>query len=218
MTLYLSKLVLEMRHPQVRADLRNPYDLHRTLTFAFVAEGEDLPPEKRPLWRQDGERPPILMVQSRAAPDWDQLLVRHPGYLTFQVTHLDEAKLTALSREGAEYRFRLRANTTVTKQVAAEDKPRGHKPKRIGLYGAEAQAEWLLAQGERCGFMPERFEITHSERFRARKGGAKVTLSAATFEGVLSVTDPAKLRGALCGGLGHGRAFGLGLLSLAPAG
>ena len=83
----LSRLVLNARNRQAQADLRNPYDLHRTLTFAFAAEGQDLPPGERLLWRQDGERPPVLMVQSRAAPNWGTLLGRHPGYLdTFEVT------------------------------------------------------------------------------------------------------------------------------------
>lgn len=215
--MHLSRVILNARHRQVQTDLRNPYDLHRTLTFAFAAEGENLSPAERLLWRLDGERPPKLLVQSHASPDWSRILAQHPGYLdTFQVTAFNHERLTALTRPGEIYRFRLRANPTITKQMPAEGKPRGHKPKRYGLYSAGAQAEWLLAQGQRCGFVPERFEITHSERLRARKGGGQVTLSAATFEGELRVTDPAALRSALQGGLGHAKALGLGLLSLAP--
>lgn len=216
--MHLSRLILSARSRQVQGDLRNPYDLHRTLTFAFAVEGENLPPGERVLWRQDGERPPVLMVQSRAAPDWGALLARHPGYLdTFEVTKLDGERLSLLTREGGTYRFRLRANPTITKRAQREGSARNQKPKRYGLYSADAQAQWLVSQGERCGFTPERFEITHSERFRAKKGGGKVILSAATFEGELRVADPARLRAAICEGIGHGKALGLGLLSLAPA-
>ncbi|WP_102127955.1 type I-E CRISPR-associated protein Cas6/Cse3/CasE [Deinococcus planocerae] len=215
--MYLSQLVLNGRSRQVQADLRNPYDLHRTLTFAFAPEGEGLPDGERPLWRLDGERPPTLIVQSRHAPDWGQVLARHPGYLeTFRTTLLDDAKLNALSRTDVPYRFRLRANPAVTKRAEREGDARTQKPKRYGLYGAREQAGWLVAQGERHGFVPERFEITQAERFRARKGGARVTLSAATFEGELLVRDPGRFRAALRDGLGHGKALGLGLLSLAP--
>ena len=74
----------------------------------------------------------------------------------------------------------------------------------------------MVKVAARIGFVAERFEITHSERFRARKAKAVVTLASATFEGELRVTDAGQVRSALQQGLGHGRAFGLGLLSLAP--
>lgn len=215
--MYLSRLTLNPRSRQVQSDLRNPYDLHRTLTFAWVGEGEKLPASERVLWRLDSERPPVLLVQSAAAPDWGRLLARHPSYLeTVQTTMLDGARLDALTRPGGRYRFRLRANPSVSKSVDAPDSARKHKPKRYGLYSADAQAGWLLGVAGRGGFVAERFEITHSERFRARKGGTSVTLASATFEGELRVTDAGLLRDALQRGLGHGRAFGLGLLSLAP--
>ena len=215
--MHLSRLTLNARHRQAQSDLRNPYDLHRSLCFAWADEGEALPEGERPLWRLDGEHPPVVLVQSRCAPDWGRLTERHPGYLdTFRVTAFDEARLGALSLSDTSYRFRLRANPTVTKRAEREGGARDQKPKRYGLYSADAQAGWLIAQGQRGGFTPERFEITHGERLHARKGGARVTLSAATFEGVLRVTDPQRLRSALQGGIGHGRAFGFGLLSLAP--
>jgi CRISPR system Cascade subunit CasE len=41
--------------------------------------------------------------------------------------------------------------------------------------------------------------------------------NAGLFEGVLVCTDPDRLRDAVINGVGHGKAFGFGLLSLAPA-
>ncbi|MBB6100008.1 CRISPR system Cascade subunit CasE [Deinobacterium chartae] len=207
--MYLSRLILNARSRQVQQDLRNAYDLHRTLCFAWADDGEALPPHERVLWRPDGEHPPALLVQSRAAPDWGRLLTRHPGYLeTFQTTHLGADKLAALTRQGGIYRFRLRANPSVKKAG-----------KRYGLYSAPAQANWLLRQAESAGVELLEFRIAGSERFRASKGSStpRLTLCAATFEGHLRVTDPQRLRPALEGGVGHGKAFGLGLLSLAPA-
>ena len=214
--MYLSRLTLQPDSKQVRSDLRNPYDLHRTLTFAWVGEGDKLPEGERVLWRLDNEQPPIVLVQSILAPDWERLLARHPGYLTFQTTQLGGARLDALTRPGARARFRLRANPTVTKRAEEGGEARAQKPKRYGLYSADAQAQWLIGVAGRSGFVAERFEITHSERFTARKGGASVTLASATFEGELRVTDTELLQKAVQQGLGHGRAFGLGLLSLAP--
>ena len=217
--MHLSRLTLNARTLQVQSDLRNPYDLHRTLTFAWADEGEPLPAGERMLWRLDAEQPPTLLVQSTTAPEWGRLMARHPGYLdTFRVTSIDPARLDALSQPEGRYRFRLRANPAVTKREDEAGEARTQKPKRYGLYSADAQAEWLVRLAARSGFVAERFEITHSERFRARKGKALVTLAAATFEGELRVTDTGKLRAALQNGLGHGRAFGMGLLSLAPLG
>ena len=217
--MHLSRLTLNARHRQVQSDLRNPYDLHRTLTFGWADEGQTLPQDERVLWRLDAEQPPTVLVQSVTAPDWGRLTERHPGYLdSFRGTALDPARLDALSRPEGRYRCRLRANPTVTKREDEAGEARAQKPKRYGLYSADAQARWLVGLAARSGFVAERFEITHSERFRARKGGALVTLAAATFEGELRVTDAGQLRKALQHGLGHGRAFGLGLLSLAPLG
>ena len=215
----LSRLILDPRNRQVQSDLCNPYDLHRTLMFGWADEGQDLPNGERVLWRLDAEQPPTLLVQSVTAPDWGRLMVRHPGYLdTFKVTPLDPARLDALTRPEGRYRFRLRANPTVTKREDEAGEARAQKPKRYGLYSADAQAQWLVSVAARSGFVAERFEIIHSERFRARKGGAQVTLASATFEGELRVTDAGQVRTVLQHGVGHGRAFGMGLLSLAPLG
>ncbi|WP_330323357.1 type I-E CRISPR-associated protein Cas6/Cse3/CasE [Streptomyces anulatus] len=53
-------------------------------------------------------------------------------------------------------------------------------------------------------------------RFTKRKEGPPVTLSTATFEGRLRVTDPDALRSALLRGIGPAKGYGQGLLTLAP--
>ena len=46
----------------------------------------------------------------------------------------------------------------------------------------------------------------------------RLELQSALYEGLLSVRDPQALIAALTAGIGSGKAFGFGLLSLAPAG
>ena len=48
-----------------------------------------------------------------------------------------------------------------------------------------------------------------------KRGERRVTLGVATFEGVLEVTDPDALRRALTHGIGRGKAYGCGLMTLA---
>ncbi len=45
-------------------------------------------------------------------------------------------------------------------------------------------------------------------RFTKRKDGPRITLSTATFEGRLRVTDPDALRSALLGGIGPAKGYG----------
>ena len=48
-----------------------------------------------------------------------------------------------------------------------------------------------------------------------RRGGERVTLALATFQGVLEVTEPEALRRHLVHGIGRGKAYGCGLMTLA---
>lgn len=63
-------------------------------------------------------------------------------------------------------------------------------------------------------------QLSVSERrvhhMKKRDQPKPITVSTARFDGVLRVTDADKLRHALTHGIGHARAFGCGLLTLAP--
>ncbi|MFJ3164241.1 type I-E CRISPR-associated protein Cas6/Cse3/CasE [Streptomyces kanasensis] len=119
---------------------------------------------------------------------------------------------------------------------AADRRPRGF---RVAHRTAARQLDWLLARAERHGFtIPEASLDTPAPgieadspltagpavsivsrdilRFTKRQGGPRVTLSTATFEGRLRVTDPDALRAALLTGIGPAKGYGQGLLTLAP--
>jgi CRISPR system Cascade subunit CasE len=114
---------------------------------------------------------------------------------------------------------------------------------RVAHRTVAQQLEWLLKRCERHGFtIPDAtatppgpglhtpgakdLELTAGPavavvsrdilRFTKRKDGPRVTLSTATFEGRLRVTDPDALRSALLGGIGPAKGYGQGLLTLAP--
>jgi CRISPR system Cascade subunit CasE len=118
----------------------------------------------------------------------------------------------------------------------AKRSPRGF---RVPHRTAAHQLKWLLARTERHGFtIPEAsanppapglepdealragpaVTIVSRDilRFTKRRDGPRVTLSTATFEGRLKVTDPDALRAALLGGIGPAKGYGQGLLTLAP--
>lgn len=204
--MYLTRLQPDPAHGQARRDLSNPYDMHRTLVRAFVRGEGDRP--VRFLWRlqvSSAWSKPELLVQSAHAGKW-AALESVSGYL-LQPAEQKQIVLHSWLKVGDLYRFRLRTNPNVC---------RGGK--RFGLIGEEVQTTWLEQRGEQHGFRVESALVTGSEVLTAFKARKPVTLRAVTFDGYLECTDTASLEQALLAGVGRGKAFGLGLLSLARAG
>ncbi|WP_034388950.1 type I-E CRISPR-associated protein Cas6/Cse3/CasE [Deinococcus sp. YIM 77859] len=209
--MYLSRLILNERHPQARRDLGSGYAIHQSLRWAFPGAGEPgtpLPDGERVLWRNEGRG--YLLVQSQTEPNWGALTERHPGYLETAETRL--LHLSGVLTAGRHLRFRLQANPTVTRK---DD--RTGKPKRFALYGAREALAWLDRQGERGGFTVLRADILQTRTVCDRKPGSTrpLTLHAVTFDGLLQVEDPERLAHTVRQGIGHGKALGFGLLSLA---
>lgn len=176
----------------------------------------------------------VIIVQSAIEPDWDYAFHNAPEFLAAK-PKVDPFSITFAA--GQRLRFRLRANPT--KRVAAKNERLGGvmAGKRVGLASEGEQIGWLLRKGEAGGFRipgewvdakhPEtgepfqlpnfRVDVVPEGRDRNGKPGHDGEFLAVRFDGVLVVTDPARLRETVAGGVGTGKAFGFGLLSLAPA-
>jgi CRISPR system Cascade subunit CasE len=61
-----------------------------------------------------------------------------------------------------------------------------------------------------------RITARNPQRFQKNHKGRLVTFTAVTFEGRLAITDPERLKDRLLGGIGPSKAYGCGLLTLAP--
>lgn len=192
----LSRFLLNPHSPTGAADLSGPYRMHQTI--------ERLLEGGQALWRQEGH---AVLLQSWVAPDWSRLPADHlqalPAQRSFEVDQLPLDQVL---------RFRLRANATVRKRL--EGKTRG---KRLALLGQAERLDWLARQGAKHGFRPREVEILDAGALVFQKGddGPEITLNSCLFEGLLEVTDRALFHGALRQGIGPGKAFGMGLLSLA---
>ncbi len=200
--MYLTRLRLDPRSAQARRDLSEPYEMHRTLVRAFVRDAEQVPP--RILWRAEPTAAwsePVVLVQAQEPADWS-VLEALPNYLKGSAETRDISPEGWLQHEQC-YRFRLFANPTVTRDG-----------KRQGLVSEEAQLAWLARQGERHGFAVEAALVTGSDQLRSRKQDSRISVLQACFEGRLRVRDSTALAAALRAGIGPGKAFGCGLLSL----
>jgi CRISPR system Cascade subunit CasE len=205
--MYLSKLTLDPQHPQARRDLSSPYEMHRTLTRAFAPDAQSLPP--RFLWRLESSRDNLLaatvLVQSDTAADWS-VLIPMSGYAPDVQGNKPVDLEQLIDRPGRRFRFRILVNPTVTRDG-----------KRYGLTKEEDQLGWLTRQGVHYGFGLCTYLRLGNGRIQTRQSnpGRRITLQSALFEGMLEVSDVPRLRVAVRTGLGHGKAMGLGLLSLA---
>ncbi|GLW66579.1 type I-E CRISPR-associated protein Cas6/Cse3/CasE [Actinomadura rubrobrunea] len=160
-------------------------------------------------------------------------------------TIADYSPLLAQLAIGREFNFRLTANPVQNtsrpiKPTAIQIAQMGNGQRRsfrLGHRTADAQLGWLLRRTAKHGFeiLPARTDpglpdlpatdttpapdvrITHRERVTFTKGNRRrVVLHTATFQGHLRVTDADLLTRALLHGIGPAKAYGCGLLTLAP--
>lgn len=203
--MHLTRLTLDPSSAQARRDLGDAYEMHRTLARAFALDEHSAPP--RFLWRLEASgnawAMPVVLIQSAAEANWS-VLSDQPNYLLKPVESKQIA-LEQLVESGNSYRFRLQANPTVTRFG-----------KRYGLVGEADQLAWLQRQGERHGFDLSRVLVADSDVLSTRKGNARISVRRTCFEGVLQVKSPEAFSRALKAGIGPAKAFGCGLLSVAP--
>ncbi len=233
--MYLSMLRLNARDYQVRRDLANCQELHRTLLSAFASE-DGSRAETGLLFRIESEGPTtVVLAQSLTRPDWERLRLRSPGYLTggagqgWQVKDVGEAY--AALQTGAVLRFRMRANPTKRLGNSVEAEQPGKKGKRVALLKEEERFAWLERKAEAAGFRLCTIQSSDAGvpavdvrpgdnvlgRRAAGESWARLVFGSVLFEGVLEVADADRLRAALREGIGSGKAYGFGLLSIAPA-
>ena len=229
--MYLSRLLLNSRSADVRRDFRNIHDVHRRVLAAFpdLELIEKARKEFEILFRVDtsAEGNLSLLVQSLTMPDWSCL---PSGYLQdcFEPNPASTELATLLQRiqPGLRLRFRLRVNAT--KRLRSDSDKRG---KRVELVGAENLVAWLNRKAAAAGFelcirdsnaatpavAKYAVRVTREGKVRGHRSGVVLTFGSTLFDGDLVVTNAAAFCDALKAGLGSAKAYGFGLLSVAPA-
>ncbi|WP_418154136.1 type I-E CRISPR-associated protein Cas6/Cse3/CasE [Actinoalloteichus caeruleus] len=220
----MSKLVPRISSREFRRDQADIHQMHRTLMSAFPRLSERAARQAHGvLWRLDhGQRGIALYVQSRTEPDWDLLpagYVARPAEVRSLKPYLDSIEA------GRKYAFRLVAQPT--RAVPAEGEPgaRG-RGRRVAHRSPEKQVEWLARRGERDGFVvplasdgaPDILPVAcpRASGRSGREGVGTIVVRPVRFEGHLVVTDVEALREAVVAGIGPGKAYGCGLLTLVP--
>lgn len=220
MAIFLSRMLIDSRNQQAADVLTDRHRLHRFVLTGFpsVGEGETAGHTFGVLYRLETMDLPrggvMLLVQSNVQPRWAHLdttfLLRTPqgdNPSTREVTDI-----YAQIGEGATLFFRLTASPTASTVEA-----RGVRGKRRPITEREQQRQWLQRQAERGGFalVMESVRVVDFERLVGWRRSQAIVHHAATFEGHLRVTDSTAFQQTLVSGVGRGRAYGLGLLSIA---
>ncbi|MBI2843429.1 MAG: type I-E CRISPR-associated protein Cas6/Cse3/CasE [Armatimonadetes bacterium] len=185
----------------------------------------------------------IILVQSAAEPKWEYAF-RNARYLLAaepEVKLFDPCFIT-----GQHLKFRLVANPTRRlyenslganglpvegkwKPIKVERKgklvPKG---KRVPV-PADRLLDWLARRAEPAGFSIDKDSTTiqpgyiymskkrvTQEHLKEEKKEDAVRMFSVRYEGILEVTDADAFRNAVICGIGPGKAFGFGLLSVAP--
>ncbi|WP_176012428.1 type I-E CRISPR-associated protein Cas6/Cse3/CasE [Victivallis sp. Marseille-Q1083] len=192
--MFLTKLLLDVKFCR-QEKISDAYGIHRTVYSMFPPqEGSQriLYADRGP--RRDGREIVILSgVQPELPPDVQASTLR-----------IGERFFAA-----REYRFEVLLNP-----VKCNPKTRKREP----VIGQLPLLNWFVGHAEQWGFQadPETLELFVRPSLSFVKGGHAYRLHSVQFRGVLRVTAPERFRQSFTAGLGHGKAFGFGLLQLMP--
>lgn len=208
--MFLSRVSLDLHKRATMIALANPQRFHGAVEQAFPGE------RRRRLWRLDplGEKL-YLLILSEDAPDLSDIVKQFGSGDPGETKSYDPLLERIVS--GSVWHFRLAANPTTSKVPSSGPLERGKVQAHIT---PEFQEAWLRARAEKHGFHLKSLQVTGSRWLRFRKGQQRrlVTLLSAVYEGVLEVTDPVLFRQVLTEGIGRGKAYGQGLLTVTRGG
>ncbi len=108
-----------------------------------------------------------------------------------------------------DYRFEIIINPVQKKRSSRKREP---------LRGREAVERWFIDKAQSWGFAPrpETVQVADISVDRFKKDGMNVTLGKARVTGALTVTSKELFTHSFTHGIGHGKAFGCGLLQISP--
>lgn len=193
MSMYASVLTLNANDLH-KLRVSDSYSLHRVVYSLFNREDET-----RILYSdqkmKDGQRRVYLLAHN---PPSD----RTPeGYGSVRTTELSDELLSH-----SAYQFKVVINPTYMSNK-----------KIVPIKGRENIAQWFIDKAPRWGFSADQIQVENIdvESFNS-KHGHPVVLAYATVTGTLEVTNKALFEESFQKGLGRGKAFGCGLLQIAP--
>lgn len=210
---YLTRIELDPYKKLTQLALNNSNMFHGAIEKTFNNT------EERKLWRVDslrGRR--YLLIVSRSLPDFTPLLQQFAPNGSESQTKAYDDFLDSI-QENSRWHFRLCGVPLVSKKTSDKADARG---KRFALIKEEEQKEWLYKKGELHGFKvnPDYLAVFDTGATSLKKGAGdehcEFKIRKVVYEGILTVTNVEAFRAALTNGIGRERAFGGGMITIAP--
>lgn len=208
---YLSRIKLDTNKRKTLQALSSLNLFHGAVELSF--------PESRGrnLWRIDqlGGSYYLLMV-SPERPELGSFREQFGEDVEGSIAVRDYQRFLMGLKEGDIWHFRITANPTVAANGDVQTKKRGKVTAHITT---EYQKKWLINKAANYGFQldSEQFDVVNRRWYSFRKHvhGARVTLLGVSYEGSLQIIDTDRFRVALTEGIGRGKAYGMGMLTVA---
>ncbi|MHB1310340.1 MAG: type I-E CRISPR-associated protein Cas6/Cse3/CasE [Limisphaerales bacterium] len=206
-TLHLTQILVSYEDAVRLLHLRDTYDWHQRVWQAFGGrDGQARNFLIRVDRQEEAFRVIILSRSAPARPDWCPTDC-------FGTKVIPENFFAH-----ARYRFSLLANPT--KKIRSNQAgQRTKNGRRVPLTKREELVAWLQRKADAGGFslnLDSLRTIPRGREFFHKDGTSHGTHTAVDFQGELTVSDPVQFRATVAAGIGSAKAFGFGLLVLAP--
>lgn len=205
--MFVSQVFLNQRKRETARALYNRNILHGALERCF--EGG----RQHPLWRVDdlGHGRMRLLVLSHDIPDFTSFMEQFGMEGIQPQTKPYDAFLENAIKQGGEMRFFITANPVIKKNG-----------KRVPLTLCRTKnqdycaTDWIRDRMLSAGAEIIQSNISNYGCHVIKKGKEyrPITLLTADFEGYIKIIDREKFVSALVNGIGHGKAYGCGLISV----
>jgi CRISPR system Cascade subunit CasE len=212
--MFLSKLTLNIRNRGALKDISNAYSLHQTLINLFP--DYDNSENSKYLFRLEIDEQKLtatILLQSTLEPDFDSKI--ETGYLM----SAQSKEYKPIINNGDVFRFRLNANVVRRRLYSPEKDTNSWKKNKksilVPLYDETEIENWLNSRATANGLnivgIPE-YAKYYQKAFK--KDCAPITHFGVKFDGKLIINNADLAYNALINGIGKGKSFGFGLLSL----
>lgn len=194
--MFISKVMIDLSIREVALDLADRDRLHRKLLLLFPDYPGGAHNARELMGILFRVEAPVIYLQSAIAPIQTRLPDGYKILVTKEITSIYSSV-----KAGSECRFRLEANVTYRD---------AHSRRRMDLETDEEVEGWLYRRGGLAGFEIVDYGMETLPPVKARKGLFRVV----RFDGVLKVKNLELFLKALHEGVGQGKVYGLGMISL----
>ena len=198
MTAYMSRLQLDPFIVEARRAVASVEAMHKAT--CRIAGTDRV--SGRVLWRWEPELAPTALLQTAEAPDPGQL---PPGFVMTGPPILMSAHLDRLE-SGLLIRYRITASPT--RNIRVEGR---HKTKQTAIRAPEIP-QWWQQKASDAGLTSDSEPALTISNAKIKNAGIPIV----RIDGYAQVQDPDRLRTAILNGIGRGKPYGCGLLTVQP--